>query len=42
MDSRCSSGPPARAMAAATPPACRSRVFAALVMASSSSLVTSA
>src|ERR1700756_3189157 len=42
VDSRCTSGPPARAIAAATPPPCRSSVLAALVIASSSSLVTSA
>src|SRR6185312_2692058 len=42
VDSRCTSGPPARAIAAATPPPCRNWVLAALAIASTSSLVTSA
>src|SRR6476660_6252405 len=41
-DSRCIAGPPAREIAAATPPPCLSRVLAALVIASTSSRVTSA
>src|SRR5918997_2027047 len=41
-DSRCTSGPPARAIAAATPPPCLSSVLAALAIASTSSFVTSA
>src|SRR3954453_14303295 len=41
-DSRCTAGPPAREIAAATPPPCLSRVLAALAIASTSSLVTSA
>ena len=36
-DSRCTSGPPAREIAAATPPAWRSSVLAALAIASTSS-----
>jgi hypothetical protein len=40
-DSRCTSGPPAREIAPATPPPCRSIVFAALAIASTSSFVTS-
>src|SRR3954470_2427316 len=42
VDSRCTAGPPAREIAAATPPPCLSCVFAALVIASTSSWVTSA
>jgi hypothetical protein len=41
-DSRWTSGPPAREIAAATPPPCISRVLAAFAIASTSSLVTSA
>src|SRR5918992_892576 len=41
-DSRCTSGPPAREIAPATPPPCFSSVLAALAIASTSSLVTSA
>ena len=41
-DSRCTSGPPAREIAPATPPPWRSCVFAAFVIASTSSAVTSA
>jgi hypothetical protein len=36
-DSRSTAGPPARWMASATPPPCRSWVFAALAIASTSS-----
>ena len=42
LDSRCTSGPPAREIAPATPPPWASCVFAALAMASTSSAVTSA
>ena len=41
-DSRSSSGPAAREIAAATPPPCSSRVLAAFAIASTSSFVTSA
>ena len=41
-DSRCTSGPPAREIAPATPPPWMSWVFAALAIASTSSAVTSA
>src|SRR5207249_4294133 len=41
-DSRCTSGPPARLIAPATPPPCFSSVLAALAIASTSSFVTSA
>ena len=41
-DSSSIAGPPARAIAAATPPPCRSRVLAALAIASTSRVVTSA
>src|SRR5215204_5769342 len=40
-DSRCTSGPPAREIAPATPPPCRSIVFAALAIASTSRVVMS-
>ena len=41
-DSRCTSGPPAREIAPATPPPWRSWVLAAFAIASTSSAVTSA
>jgi hypothetical protein len=41
-DSRWTAGPPARLIAPATPPPCFSWVLAALAIASTSSLVTSA
>ena len=41
-DSRCTAGPPARVIAPATPPPWRSCVLAALAIASTSRVVTSA